>query len=195
MDLPVGVLKIFLGITIVVGALECFSGYRIFKTILGLIGFLIGAALGAALANYLSGEWVVTLLAGLVGGFIGAGLLVAFYFVGVFMIGALLGGILVEMFFSLSGNIPPTLVVIIVAILTGILAVVFQKFMIIVSTSFGGAWMMVKAASFFLGGSEFPTDLASFFSSAGTYAIGILLVTLVLGLVGLIVQFRSTRSK
>ncbi|WP_282958211.1 hypothetical protein [Halalkalibaculum roseum] len=40
MELHQDVRTIIFGLTIVVGALQCFFGYRIFKFILGLTGFL-----------------------------------------------------------------------------------------------------------------------------------------------------------
>ncbi|HKK25794.1 MAG TPA: DUF4203 domain-containing protein, partial [Gracilimonas sp.] len=85
---------VFIGLAILVGALQCFFGYRLFKFILGLIGFLLGSALTVAIGSTYSIEVIPVILLGLVGGFIGAALMVALYYVGVFVIGSLLGGIL-----------------------------------------------------------------------------------------------------
>ena len=48
MDLHQDVLNVIIWLSILVGALQCFFGYRIFKIILGLTGFFIGVEGGAA---------------------------------------------------------------------------------------------------------------------------------------------------
>jgi hypothetical protein len=192
MIFPENIIKLFLGIAILIGALECFFGYKIFKTILGLIGFLIGAALGAGIAYAQSGDKIFTLLAGIVGGLIGAGLLVALYFVGVFLIGALLGGILVEMLYRLSNHDPVLVVIITVAIIVGVIAVIFQKLMIIVSTSFSGSWMVVNGLAYFFINAGSPTDIGTFLRSGGSNSYIILLCAIALGIIGAVIQYRST---
>lgn len=143
MDLPHEALNVIIGLSIVVGAVQCFLGYRIFKIILGISGFIIGGALAGGIGYAISQTEGVALLAGIVGGAIGAGLMVALYFFGVFLMGAFLGGVLGAVLYGMAGNSPEPAVLIIMAVIAGVIAVIFQKFMIIVATGFVGAWNVV----------------------------------------------------
>ena len=195
MDLPQDVLNVIMGLSILVGALQCFFGYRIFKFILGLIGFLLGGALAAAIGYGISQEEAVALLSGLVGGFIGAALMVLLYFVGVFLIGALLGGVLGAVLFAVAESTPAPAVVLILAVIAGVVALIFQKFMIIVSTGFSGAWNVVTGIAYFTTGAIDPTNIGGLFRSRGGHLYAIVLCWLALGIVGLIVQYRTAPTK
>jgi MFS family permease len=195
MDLPEDVRNIIIALSILVGALQCFFGYRIFKVILGLTGFLLGGTLAGAIGYAISQEQAVALLAGLVGGFIGAALIVALYFIGVFLIGALLGGVLGTALFAVAESNPEPAVVLVLAVIAGIIAVIFQKFMIIVSTAFGGAWAVVTGIAHFTTGAVDPGNLERMFRSAGSHLYAILLCWLALGIVGVVVQYKSAPRK
>ena len=166
------VLSVVIGLSIVVGAVECFFGYRIFKVILGLIGFLIGGGVAGAIGYAVSEQEIVALLAGLVGGAIGAALMVALFFIGVFLVGAFFGGVLGGVLYAVAGNSPEPAVLLILAIIAGVMAVIFQKFMIILSTGFGGAWNVVTGIAFFTTGAIDPTDPGRFFQSGGGFQPG-----------------------
>lgn len=195
MDLPQDVLNVIIGLSILLGALQCFLGYRIFKFILGLTGFLLGGALAGAIGYAISQEEAVALLAGIVGGFIGAALMVVLYFIGIFLIGALLGGVLGTVLFAVAGSNPEPAVLLILAVITGVVALIFQKFMIIVSTGFGGAFSVVTGIAYFTTGAIDPTNFESMFRSGGSYLYAILLCWLALGIVSVIVQYISAPAK
>ena len=80
-------------------SINCFFGYKIFKIVLGVLGFIFGGLAAAAMAMAATKEPGIAVLVGLVGGVIGATLMVALYFLGVFVLGALVGG--------LVGALPP----------------------------------------------------------------------------------------
>ena len=182
--------EIIIGLGILVGAIQCFYGYRIFKFILGLIGFLVGGAIAGALGFSISQDEIVALLAGLVGGFIGAALMIALYFIGIFLIGAFLGGVIGYVLYASAGNSPEAAVVLILAVITGVIALIFQKFMIIVSTGFGGAWGVVFGIAYFLTDTIDPTNLEQMFRARGSQLYAIVLCWLALGIVGVIVQYK-----
>ena len=71
------------------GLLSCFVGYRLFKVVLAIFGFIIG---GLA-ASSVFGESAATamVIAAVVGGLCGAFLMLAAYFVGVALVGAGIG--------------------------------------------------------------------------------------------------------
>ena len=73
------------------GLLSCLVGYRLFKVVLALFGFIIG---GLA-ASSVFGESTTTamVIAAVVGGLGGAFLLLAAYFVGVALVGAGIGAL------------------------------------------------------------------------------------------------------
>lgn len=195
MELHQDARNVIIGLIVVVGALQCFFGYRIFKVILGLTGFLLGGILAAAIGSTFSQEVAFVLITGLTGGFIGAALMVGLYFVGIFIIGALFGGVLGTVFYAAAESNPDPAVLLILAVLTGILALIFQKFMIIVSTSYGGASAVVAGIAYFITGAINLSKPEQMSGSNGSYLYAFLLGWLALGTFGVIVQYRSPKPK
>jgi hypothetical protein len=123
------------------GAMACFAGYRLFRWVLGINGFIIGAMLVTSAMNA-SSMWTLA-IAALVGGLIGAVLMIAAYFVGVAIVGAGVGAMAVHLGWSLASAEPPFWAVMIAAILGALGALAITRYMIIVGTAFGGAWMLI----------------------------------------------------
>jgi hypothetical protein len=145
--------------SIIAGVIICFWGYSIFKVVLGVAGFIAGAVLFYYFgANYTSNMIVLVILA-IFGGMIGASLSVAFYYIGLFLLGALAGwqlGFLIAMAINIEFVI---IIPIIVAMIAGILACFFQKPIIIISTALIGGWSVVTGGFYFFGTGIIPTDL------------------------------------
>lgn len=188
-------MSIVVGFGILLGIVECFCGYRLLKPVLALTGFMVFAALAASLGYALSQMKAVALLAGLVGGAVGIALVVALYFVGIFLLGAFLGGILGAVGFAVVGGHPEPLLLLLSAILGGALALGFQKFMIIVSTSFGGSWSVVSGIAYFTMGVTDPAHLERLLRSGGSHRYTLLLFWLALGTAGVAVQYRSLPAR
>jgi hypothetical protein len=175
------------------GLLQCFFGYRMFRVILGITGFILGGLLAGLLVYNLTDSQLFGVIAGVIGGLIGAGLMAGLYIVGVFVIGALFGGLAASLLLPLGGGSPPAWLVVLLAILVGVLAMIFQKLMIVIATSFGGAWWAISGIAAMTGAIEmaslrgFPLEL----QNAGT---GWLVAWLVLAIVGLIVQYSRRPS-
>ena len=123
------------------GAMACFAGYRLFRWVLGINGFIIGA-LVATSAMSASNTWTLA-VAAIVGGLVGAILMIAAYFVGVAIVGAGVGAMAVHLGWSLVHAEPPFWAVMIAAILGALGALAITRYMIIVGTAFGGAWMLI----------------------------------------------------
>ena len=193
MYLPQDVINIIIGFGIIIGVIECFFGYRIFKVILGLVGFLVGGALAVTIGYSVFQHEAVALLIGLIGGLIGAASMVALFFFGIFLIGAFLGVVLGSVLFAAAGNNPGPAVLLILAVFAGVMALIFKKFMIIVSTGFGGAWSVVTGIAHFTGSIDL-TNVDRLFLSAGSQIYVILLCWFVLGIFGVIVQYKSVPS-
>jgi len=191
MDLPQDMLNMLIGLGILLGALQCFSGYRIFKAILGFMGFLLGGAVAGAIGFAISEEPLVALIAGIIGGVIGAALLVALYFVGVFCVGAFLGVVLATVVSAAGQSEPQPVVLAIAGLVGGVIALALQKVMIVLATAFGGAWNVAFGIAYFATDAIDPKNIEQFFRSGGTLLYMVLLGWLLLGIVGVVVQYRT----
>jgi hypothetical protein len=135
-ELPAAVLLVLSG------AVACFAGYRLFKIVLGIYGFILGALLASSMMGVSNTTGMV--VAALVGGIAGALLLVFAYFVGIALVGAGLGALIAHVGWGwIRSGDPPAVAVILLSIMGSIGAMVLQRYVIIVSTAFGGAWTVL----------------------------------------------------
>jgi hypothetical protein len=134
------------------GLLACFAGYRIFRVVLGIYGFILGALLATSIVGTEQALW--TILAAVGGGLAGALVLIAAYFVGVALIGAGLGAMTANLIWAGIGGEPHVAVVIVLAILGALAALWLQRYVIIVATAFGGAQTVVVGAAALMGNRE-----------------------------------------
>jgi hypothetical protein len=132
------------------GAMACFAGYRLFRLVLGVYGFILGALLASSMVGA-SGTWTIV-LAAIAGGAVGALVLVAGYFVGVALIGAGIGALAVNLAWKPFGGDPHWTIVLVVAAAGAIAAMSFQRYVIILATAFGGAWTMLVGAAALMAG-------------------------------------------
>jgi hypothetical protein len=124
------------------GALACFAGYRLFRLVLGIYGFILGAMFASSMAGITNTLGMVA--AALVGGVIGAIILVFAYFVGIALVGAGLGALVAHVVWpQISSGDPPALLVIVLAILGAMGAMFLQRYVIVLATAFGGAWTII----------------------------------------------------
>jgi Domain of unknown function (DUF4203) len=126
------------------GLLSCFIGHRLFRIVLGIYGFVAGALVTSAIMG--PGEPQTTMISMLVGGLVGALILVLAYFVGVAIIGAALGAIVVHLIWAQLGREPHPLVVITGTVAGALGALALQRYVIIVATAFAGAWTALVGA-------------------------------------------------
>ena len=203
MELGRGALYLIALASIGLGAVYCFFGYRIFKVILGILGFVSGAYLVAAIAFNLLGreQAVLVISAGLGGGIIGAVLVVAFYFIGIFLLGAWLGGLLGILLTGGGESTVATVIILVLAVIGGIVALMLQKLMIIVSTSLSGSWAIVSGALQLVGGGLGPFRPFQYHPNLralrpmGARGYVMLLCWVLLGIAGMVVQYRITTEK
>lgn len=131
------------------GLLACFGGYRLFRYVLGINGFILGALLTTS-AMGTSSMWALA-VAAIVGGVLGALLMIAAYFVGVAIVGAGVGAMIVHFAWTPFHVDPPWYAVVIAAVLGALGALAITRYMIIVGTAFGGAWMLITGAMALMG--------------------------------------------
>ena len=125
------------------GALSCFAGYRLFRLVLGIYGFILGAMLASSVMGVSNTTGMI--VAAVVGGIAGALVLVFAYFIGIALVGAALGALVVAPvgWGYVGAGDPPALVVIASSVLGAIGAMLLQRYVSIVATAFFGAWMVV----------------------------------------------------
>jgi hypothetical protein len=123
------------------GLLSCFAGYRVFRVVLGVYGFILGALIGSSLVG--ADQRMLMIAGALVGGFLGAAILILAYFVGVALIGAGVGAFAANLIGAALGREPHILVVIGLAIAGALVAMVLQRYVIVLATAFGGAWTAI----------------------------------------------------
>jgi hypothetical protein len=124
------------------GGVACFAGYRLFRIVLAIFGFMLGAMLASSLMGISNTAGMV--IAAVVGGMIGAAILLFAYFVGIALVGAAVGALISHFGWAFVGSgDPPVVAVIVLAILGAIGAMFVQRHVIIVTTAFVGAWTMI----------------------------------------------------
>ena len=204
MGLPQGIVLVIFGIFI------CFMGYSMFKSMMPVWGFILGGLValnfGSAITQGIQGNpMVIQVGTFIAGGILGALISLPLYYVSVFLSGAVMGalmGIVIGAYIDMSGgtvsiraiealssmSFPPPvtttlqlLLLIVLGIVTGGVAIAFQKFMISASTAFLGSAVMVS------GMNASALDILRTNPSKG---IWMLVVWIVVGLIGLFVQYR-----
>jgi hypothetical protein len=128
-------------VALVGGIVACFFGYRLFRIVLAIFGFILGAL--AASSIFGVSDTGPMIVAAVVGGLVGAGILIAAYFVGVALIGAALGAFVANVAFAAGDRDPHFLAVVFLAIAGAAASMYLQRYFIIVGTGFGGAWTMI----------------------------------------------------
>jgi hypothetical protein len=177
------------------GLLSCFAGYRVFRVVLGIYGFILGALLGSSAVGTDQTMWMIG--AAVIGGLIGALILIAAYFVGVALIGAGIGALVANLLWGAFSREPGLIAVIILSVLGALGALALQRYVIIAATAFGGAETAVVGAAAMMGNRAAAQAAAK--SVYRVYPLDPLPATkwdliawLGLGLIGLIVQLGIT---
>ena len=177
------------------GVISCFAGYRVFRIVLGIYGFILGALFASAAMGTEHTMWMIG--AALLGGIVGALILIAAYFVGVALLGAGIGALTASLIWASLGRDPGAIVVILFAIAGALAALALQRYVIVGATAFGGAWTIVVGA-LALAGNRSAVDAARedvwlaypMNPAPGNYWV--LLVWVALGIAGVFVQLAVT---
>jgi hypothetical protein len=177
------------------GLLSCFAGYRVFRIVLAFFGFIFGALAASSAMGADQTLWMVG--AAILGGLAGALILVLAYFVGVALIGAGIGAGAAMAIWAALGREPGIVPVLILSILGALAALALQRYVIIVSTAFGGAQTAIVGGAALLG-----NRVALDMSARNVYRVYPLdplpatkwdaIAWVALGMVGVIVQMTIT---
>jgi hypothetical protein len=182
------------------GALACFAGYRLFKFVLAIYGFIFGAMFASSMVAASSTGGMI--LAAIAGGLVGAAILTLAYFVGIALVGAGLGALVAHVAWqNFRTGDPPALAVIVLAVLGALGAMMLQRYVIIVATAFGGAWTLI-VGGLAVGGNRSAERAAAagdvwilYPTSPPPGQRWVPIAWLLLGLVGMAVQLRVTGRK
>jgi hypothetical protein len=178
------------------GVISCFAGYRVFRLVLGIYGFILGALLASGATGTEHSTWMIA--AALVGGVVGALILIAAYFVGVALLGAGIGALATSLIWASLGREPSAIVVILFSIGGALAALALQRYVIVGATAFGGAWTII-VGGLALSGNRIAVDAAARNNVWLAYPMNpapgqywVLLVWLALGIAGVIMQLAIT---
>jgi hypothetical protein len=204
-------------VLIFVGLLFVSYGYRLFRIVVILTGFFLFGGATYLILYYALGEfhWWIILIA-LVVGLLGGVLLHFLYIVAIFCLGFLLGFVLSTVTWGgyladwIYGDAIPTyfqvitwVVIVLAAVLGGVLAIKFQKFLIVLATSVVGGYGIIAGADYLIGDGRFAASLSSIFSgipvSYYTYPWGgmwmsylMFVAWALVSVIGVIIQLRVT---
>jgi hypothetical protein len=128
-------------VLVVGGLLACFGGYRLFRFVLGLYGFILGAFVTTSMMGT-SNMWAIV-VAAVVGGLIGAVLMVAAYFIGVGLIGAGLAALAINLAWRLVGGDPPTWLLVVGCVLGALAALSVVRYVVVFGTAIAGSWTAI----------------------------------------------------
>lgn len=156
----------FVVISVIVGLSALLYGYRLFR----LFVFLVGFALGIGIACFFT-DTPTAVAIGLVTG----ALCCVLWYLGVFVLGAALGVIV-----ALATGLGDSTVVVIVAVIFGFLAIAIRKLMIVVSTSYFGANLLVGAVAPTVGCRDMIVQL---------------FLSLIVAIIGVICQYTVTSGR
>lgn len=190
------ILFYYAAIAAAAGLVECFFGYRIFRFILGVAGFVAAAVFFGSLGYELSGgSEPVSIISGLAGGVLGACLFYYLYIIGVFFLGAVLGFTIAMYVFSLINVEVIPAVLYGAAIISGALAAVFQKPMLIIATAFGGSFAAVTGGAYILYRNFYPLDPGFLGNLGEDQLYRMAMIWFALGVFGLVVQLMTLPRK
>jgi len=186
-------------VLVIGGAVACFAGYRLFRVVLAIYGFIFGAMLASSVMGITNHAGQI--MAAVAGGVVGALLFTFAYYVCIGLIGAAMGTFLLHVVWDYMKHTEPTTAAVIIASVGGaVIAMMLQRYVIIVSTSFSGAWTIIVGGMALAGNRAAERAAAAgnvwilypFTPATGRWVV---VLWFVLGLTGLAVQTGVTGRK
>lgn len=177
------------------GLLACFAGYRVFRIVLAIYGFILGVLLASSFMGAEQTLWMILIWIG--AGLAGALILMLAYFTGVALLGALIAALIADAIWASLGSEPGIFVVILFSVGGALAALALQRYVVIVSTSFGGAQTALVGAAALMGDARAAQAAAR--AVFNVYPLNPLpntywdlVIAVALGLAGLVVQLGVT---
>jgi len=147
------------GIGIFFGLIFVFFGYRLFRPILGITGFIAGSGICFYILYYHTSVplWVI-IVAPICAGIVIAILMVALSFIGIFLLGCVGGFLLVCLILGaqdgglIRNKIAQYILLGAVAFACGVVALLVQKLLIVMASSFAGSYAVMACIDRFVQG-------------------------------------------
>jgi hypothetical protein len=136
-------------VLIVGGLVACFVGYRLFKFVLAIFGFILGALVASSIWGPSDTTYMV--IASIAGGVAGALLFLAAYFIGVALVGAGLGALIANLIWTQIEGDPHPFAIVLFSVAGALVATWLQRYVIILGTAFGGAWTLITGGLALMG--------------------------------------------
>lgn len=180
------------------GLLACFLGYRLLRLVLAIYGFVAGVIVTTMFVGQLE-TWVAA-LATIAGGLVGTVVAILAYLVGVGLLGAAVGAVVVNVQWTAENSEPNVWLVVGVSLVGALGALALRRYVIIFGTAFGGAWTAL------VGGLALAGNSAAVAAAAGNLQqlfplaparsqVEFVVAWCVLGGLALVVQIRTLRRK
>jgi len=173
------IIRLFACISLVIGAVECFAGFKIMKAMMAIWGFFIGAMLGVVV-GVLAESTALGVILVIVFGVTLAVLSFKFYLAGIFILTAFLTTIALYIMFE---NI---FVALLLAIGVGVLAIYFVKPVVIITTAVSGAGIIISSAYLMMMRNEV--------FSLNPEPVATVILWIPIALVGIAVQYITTQK-
>jgi hypothetical protein len=173
------------------GVIAWSAGYRLFRLVLTVYGFLLGALIGSSMMG--PTDTTMLIFAALGGGAVGALVMFFGYFVGVALVGAAVGVVAIHSVWARLGSDPHAAVVIFAAVAGAAGAMALQRYVIIIATAFGGAWtMLIGGLALRTPGRPLRSDVWLIYPLDLSGGRWMFVGWLLLGALGVFIQFRFT---
>ena len=123
------------------GLLACFLGYRLLRTLLALYGFIAGVVITTLFVGDLE-TWLAVLVT-IGGGLAGSMLAVVAYLAGIALLGAGVGALVLNIIWASRDDEPNVWFVLAACLVGALMALAIRHHVLIMATSFGGAWTAI----------------------------------------------------
>lgn len=167
------------GVTLVIGILNCFLGYRLLRAWISLAGFYMGVLLFYTLASYYTQDGLLQIIAILAGGLFLGIVSVHIYRLGVFLLCTNIGTVTASIILQPRSPLR-FMICLVIGILIGLLGMAFIKPMVILNTALAGGFSTAVSAAALL---EKDTDTK------------ILILGTILTVAGMIIQAVISRDQ
>lgn len=181
-------------ISIAIGVLYCFLGYRTLKFLIAFTGFVAAGMTAAVLTGLATNGhpyWMAG--SGLFGGVCGAFAVIFIYKLGVFMLGGLGGALALQNILADRPEAWAPFAVIAGGIAAGALALVIEPPVLMLATAALGAWAIISGFAYFFFDTDWINESPNFLQGHEDRAYFVL-AWAVLALAGAMAQF-ATRKK
>ena len=175
------------------GVIACFWGYRLFKVVLGVTGFVTGGALAwTVLTDAGCGE-MVTVLGSFLAAVLGCAAMFSLFFGGVFLFGCAMGLLMAVAILSVLGGELNVVSVSIFSLVSGLVTLWFRKAFVVASTALTGAWSVLAGVAYFVGDLDLVGALAEpeLLRTQGGLYYAVLALWFLIGISGIAVQMRA----